>query len=444
MTRHHSRRLLALATAVLLPLTLAGTASAQPHDSTARYGSDADKKLVGYFTQWGIYGRNYLVKNLETSGQAGKLTHVNYAFGNVSAEGNCFEANIPGQGDAWADYQTPFSAEQSVDGVADTADQPLAGNFNQLRELKQKHPKLKVLISLGGWTWSRYFSDAALTPESRQKFVASCVDLFIKGNLPLLDGRGGPGSAAGVFDGIDLDWEWPASEGAPGNVVRPEDKQNFTALVAEFRRQLDAYGRQQRKHYQLTAFLPADPAQAERGIETRKVFRNLDFATIQGYDLNGAWDPTTNHHSQLFSPPDDPNPHRFSVDLAIRHYLQGGAPARKLVMGVPYYGRGWTGVPDRNRGLYQGPATPAPGTYEPGYEDYKVIATKPGNRYYDHRAVAVWYFDGTTFWTYDDPQVIRVKTRYIKARGLGGAMVWSLDGDDAQGTLTSALHSGLT
>ena len=441
MTRPNGRRLLALAAAAMLPLSFAAPASAEP--TTTGHGHHADKKIVGYFTQWGIYGRNFRVQNLDTSGQASRLTHVNYAFGNVSPQGTCFIENTPGQGDAWADFQTPFSAEQSVDGVADAGPetQPLAGNFNQLRELKKKHPRLKVLISLGGWSWSNYFSDAALTPASRQKFVASCIDLYLKGNLPLLDGRGGPGSAAGIFDGIDLDWEWPASEGDPGNVVRPEDKQNFTKLAAEFRRQLDAFGKKQRKHYELTAFLPADPVQIDRGFEVRKVFKYLDFATIQGYDLNGTWDPTTNHQSQLFSPKADPNPNKFSVDLAIRHYLKNGAPARRMVLGVPFYGRGWTDVPDKNHGLYQGPATPAPATYEAGYEDYKIIAATPGKRYYDPRAVATWFFDGKTFWTYDDPQVLRAKTVYIRARGLGGAMAWSLDGDD--GTLTKALAQGL-
>ena len=137
------------------------------------------------------------------------------------------------------------------------------------------HPKLKVLISLGGWTWSRYFSDAALTEQSRERFVASCVDLFIKGNIPDpgWGGMGGPGAAAGVFDGIDLDWEWPGSEGNVGNVVRPEDKANFTKLAAEFRRQLDAYERQTRKDYLLTAFLPADPVKIDKGFEVNRIFR---------------------------------------------------------------------------------------------------------------------------------------------------------------------------
>ncbi len=194
MTRPKGRRLLAIAAAAVLPLSLATPASAAPDVTSTGYGHHASKRVVGYFTQWGIYGRNFRLQNVDASGQAAGLTHLNYAFGNVSKDGTCFIVNEPGQGDAWADFQTPFSAEQSVDGVADAGPetQPLAGNFNQIRELKAKHPKLKALISLGGWTWSNYFSDAALTPASRKKFVSSCIDLYIKGNLPLLDGARRP------------------------------------------------------------------------------------------------------------------------------------------------------------------------------------------------------------------------------------------------------------
>ena len=193
---------------------------------------DREFVKVGYFVQWGIYGRDFVVRDLEDNGSAARLTHINYAFGNVTEDGVCASA------DAWADYQVPFGADRAVDGVADEPGQPLYGNFNQLKKLKAKHPDLKVLISLGGWTLSKFFSDAALTPQSRQAVVESCIDLFIKGNLPGLV----PGAGAGVFDGIDLDWEWPGSEGNVGNVIHAEDKQNFTALVAEFRRQLDVYG----------------------------------------------------------------------------------------------------------------------------------------------------------------------------------------------------------
>src|SRR5690606_29156817 len=113
-----------------------------------------------------------------------------------------------------------YTAADSVSGAADSWDQPLAGSFNQLKQLKAKHPDLKVMLSLGGWTWSKNFSAAAATPQSRQHFVSSCIDIYIKGNLPVIDGRGGAGAAAGVFDGFDLDWEWPGSpNGNVGNIV---------------------------------------------------------------------------------------------------------------------------------------------------------------------------------------------------------------------------------
>lgn len=223
---------------------------------------------VGYFVQWGIYGRQYFVKNLDTSGAAAKLTHINYAFANLDpvnltclqgvTRGTTPNPQDPdqgtGAGDADADYGRPFSAAQSVDGVADTGWEKLRGNFNQLKKLKAKHPHLKILISLGGWTYSKYFSDAAATPASREKLVRSCLDIYLRGNLPVAGNAGGPGTAAGIFDGIDLDWEWPGAEGHPGNHWGPQDKANNTALLAEFRRQMDELGATTGKRYLLTAF----------------------------------------------------------------------------------------------------------------------------------------------------------------------------------------------
>jgi chitinase len=421
------------------------SAKSSPVSGTTQSGGGGGGpfRKVGYFAQWSIYGRAFYPKSVETTGEAARLTSINYAFENIGTDGKCFERSAAGVGDAYADYQKSFDSSISVDGVGDVFNQPLKGNFNQLKKLKARHSNLTVLLSIGGWTYSRLFSDVAFTSASRQAFVASCIDLFVKGNLPQgLDGdpAGGPGSAAGVFDGIDIDWEWPASEGNAGNVVRPEDKHNFTLLLQEFRRQLDAYGTQTGRHYLLSAFLPADPAKISAGIETSAVFGALDWATVQGYDFHGAWEPTTNHQAQLFAPPADPSPQKFSGDLAIRTYQGQGAPAAKMLLGIPYYGRGWTNVPNTNNGLYQS-GTAAPGTWEQGIEDYKKLKALAGSRFLDSSAGAMWFFDGRTFWSYDDERVIAQKTDYVKSKGLGGTMVWELDGDD--GTLTAAIDSGL-
>jgi chitinase len=414
-------------------------ASNQISVTTSQVTAGANRR-IGYFAQWGIYARNFKVRNIDASGMAAKLTHINYAFGNVNEAGRCFEANQAGVGDAWADYQTRFAAADSVDGVADVFNQPLAGNFNQLKKLKAKYPSLKVLMSLGGWTWSKNFSTAAL-PANRAAFVSSCIDMFIKGNLPLIGGevQGGTGAGAGIFDGFDLDWEWPASEGNAGNVIRPEDKANFAALIQEFRNQLNAYGSSVGKQYLLSAFLPADPAKVDAGI-AGSIFTNLDYATVQGYDFYGAWEPSTNHQSQLFSPAANPAPNKYSVDSAVNKLISIGAPANKLVVGVPAYGRGWTGVPNANNGLYQ-TGSAAPGTYEAGIEDYDVLKNRAGTVFRDNANGAIWKYDGSTWWSYDDPQLITQKGTYVKGRGLGGLMMWSLDGDD--GTLVTAMQSSL-
>jgi chitinase len=421
---------LALTAGVLAPATAADAAVSTDHQHGSRY------QKVGYFTQWGIYSRGFHVKDLVTSGSAGRMTVLNYAFGNVDASGQCVSF------DPWADWQVPFTADQTVTGVADVPGQ-FAGNFNQLRQLKQKYPNLKVQISLGGWTGSAHFSDAVLTDAARRKFAASCIDLFIKGNLPGL----APGTAAGIFDGIDFDWEWPGSEGNAGNTVRPEDRQNYTLMAQEFRRQLDAYGRTVHKRYSLTAFLAADPAKQDAGYEVRKVMRTLDFATVQGYDMHGTWEMVTNHQSALYPPKGEPQNPDFTVSRAINALIARGAPRSKLVVGVPFYSYGWTDLESTaNHGLFQTAKALPPGSAVAGQEDYRILKGLPAQGfkvYRDRRAGFSWLFDGKTFWTYDDPTVMSWKTDYIRDQHLGGAMAWSLDADDPQGSLMAALDCGL-
>ncbi|MDI1461561.1 glycosyl hydrolase family 18 protein [Catellatospora sp. KI3] len=427
---------------------------------------------VGYFVQWGIYGRQYFVRNLDTSGSAAKLTHLNYAFANIDpvnltclqgvTRGTTANPQDPdqgtGAGDADADYGRPMSASQSVDGVADTGWEPLRGNFNQLRKLKVKYPNLKILISLGGWTYSKYFSDVAATAASRQKFVTSCLDIYIKGNLPTYNGAGGPGSAAGIFDGIDLDWEWPGAEGHPGNHVSAADKANNTLLLAEFRRQLDALGAPAGKRYLLTAFTPADPAKVAAGwdIGPTGVFNSLDFANVQGYDFHGAgsdnsWEPDrAGHQANLYRDAQDPYPFEFSVEKAVKTYTDAGVNPRRLTIGLAFYGRGWQGVTAGGvSGEWQSATGAAPGQFaeEAGTRGYaNLIASVPGcTVYHDTQSVSTYCYTGAggQWWSFDDTWSIGQKTAWLKQKGLLGGMIWEMSGDTAAGTLMTALHSGL-
>lgn len=427
---------------------------------------------VGYFVQWGIYGRQYFVKNLVTSGAAEKLTHINYAFANIDpvnltclqgvTKGTTQDPQDPdqgtGAGDADADYARPMSAAQSVDGVGDTGWETLRGNFNQLRKLKARYPHLKVLISIGGWTYSKFFSDVALTAQSREKFVRSCIDIYLKGNLPTYNGAGGPGSATGIFDGIDLDWEWPGAQGHPGNHVRPQDKANNTLLMAEFRRQMDELTETTGQRYLLTAFTPADPAKIEAGwdIGPNGVFKYMDFANVQGYDFHGAgsdnsWEPNrTGHASNLYRDSQDPYPFEFSVDLAIQSYLDAGVNPRQLTIGFPFYGRGWQGVAAGGaNGEWQSANGAAPGQFqeEAGTRGYaNLIAMVPNcTIYHDTQSMSTYCYTGNggQWWTFDDAWAIQQKTAWLKSKGLLGAMIWEMSGDTSNGTLMTTLHNGL-
>ncbi|WP_397221162.1 glycoside hydrolase family 18 protein [Nocardiopsis lambiniae] len=392
---------------------------------------------IGYFADWNVANRDFTIKNLADSGVPAHLDRLMWAFGDVSSEGRC---HVPGGHDqAWELYQRRYEADESVSGEADDYRQELAGSLHQLRLLQQEHPDLRASLSLGGWNWSRHFSTAARTEESRREFVSSCVDLWLRGDLPVREDepQGGEGAAAGVFDGIDLDWEWPGGGGRPDNVEHPDDAANFTLLVVEFRRQLDTLADETGREYTLSASLSGSPDQA--AAYEVEIFEHLDFATVQGYDFSGPWNTETAYHSNLYPPAQDPDAN--SADAAVSRFVDLGAPSEKLVLGIPAFGRGWQGVDDVDHGLGR-PALPADDAYDGPTMAFSDLEALDGERFLDEEAGAFSLRVGDQWWTYDDPDVIAIKGDYVLGRGLGGLMVWNLDMDPT-GDLVRAMDDSL-
>ncbi|GHJ38968.1 glycoside hydrolase family 18 protein [Streptomyces sp. TS71-3] len=380
----------------------AGSASAQP-DAGAQVA--AGSRVVGYFTEWGVYDRNYHVKNIETSGSAAKLTNINYAFGNVQG-GKCT------MGDSYADTDKAYTADQSVDGVADTWDQPLRGSFNQLRKLKKLHPNLKVLWSFGGWTWSGGFAQAAQNPAA---FAQSCYDL-------VEDSRW-----ADVFDGIDIDWEYPNACGLTCDTSGRDAYRNLmAALRARFGGEL------------VTSAIAADAGSGGKldAADYAGAAQYVDWYNPMTYDYFGAWDAQgpTAPHSPLTSYSGIPNA-AFNTDATIKKLKGLGIPSGKLLLGIGFYGRGWTGVTQDAPG---GTATgPAQGTYEQGIDDYKVLKAKcPATGTVAGTAYA---HCGSNWWSYDTPSTIAGKMTYKNQQGLGGTFLWELSGDTSNGELIKAV-----
>lgn len=442
MSRYSSFHLIRLVLASLLVFF------AWPSQSFAQT-SRQDKIFGGYFEEWGIRYAHYNIADLEKSGVANELTHLFYAFGNVTATATP-KCGITDPLAAYQDATLP-----SVSGKPYTA--PLYGNFGAIQQLKTLHPKLKVLISLGGQAGNvTGFTTSAATSSGRTALATSCIDMFVKGNIAT------GVTAPGLFDGFNIDWEFPTAA----------DKENFTALLKEFRTQLNALTKTTGKKYILTFDSPAGP-QKYANIDLKAAAEQVDFLTIDGYDYAGTWDKQTNEASSLYDAAGDPvYSEARNIDATVKAYLKAGVPAGKYTMGLPLYAVGWTGVPNANHGLYQnasgaspvlladgsGPcpntsqANPSPGcdtVLTPGFLTYATIENlinKNGySAWYDSARVGATLYNPATrtFYSYDNLASVAAKTAYIKRNKLGGAYVWALNDDDANGSLIKAIAAGL-
>lgn len=370
------------------------------------------RKIVAYFTNWGIYDRNYNVFDIP----ANKITHINYAFAKV-------ENGLITATDSWADYEKPFGNEPS--------NAPYLGNFYQLKMLKERFPNLKTLISVGGWALSKGISTMAATTLGRKNFAASCIDFIFKYD----------------FDGIDIDWEFPVCGGLDDNDYLPEDGRNFTLLLNELRTWLNAAEASRNRKYLLTVATSAGVDKIAN-LDLPGMAQSLDWFNVMAYDFYGSFDIHTNHHAALYPNPADPTPNqpqmyfkaKYNTSDAVQAYLAGGVPAEKIVVGIPFYGRGWDDVPPVNNGLFQrsGGASTI-GTWEPAVFDYDdIVANHSGpageNVFWDDAAKASYIYDAKNrrFISYESIESCSAKMDFINQRNLGGAMFWELSQDRKQ------------
>ncbi|MGA7540701.1 MAG: glycoside hydrolase family 18 protein [Steroidobacteraceae bacterium] len=339
---------------------------------------------------------------------AAKINDLIYAFGEPNDAGEC----------------TPPTSAQ-------------VGTFAALRKLRRQHPALKLIVSIGGWDAAPQYSDIALTDRARSRFAASCIQAYLR---------------AQGFDGIDLDWEFPVQGGM--NRSRPQDRADATALVREFRRQLDALGRKQHRHYLLTMATPAGTWQqggaysVSDSYDLAALARSVDWLNVMTYDMNNIFSPVSGFNTPLDADPHDPvaDPQRSRDNLAsaVRYYESHGVPPGKIMLGVAFYGRGFTGVSARNGGLYS--------KYTGGFAEtpWKAIEsqflTSPDwVRHWSATAQAPWLYNASqhVFFTYDDPISLGVKAEFARRARLRGVMIWVLGEDDPGNCLLNALISPL-
>jgi chitinase len=339
-------------------------------------------KVIGYIAGWKGVDPDKI--------EADKLTHINYAFANV-IDGVVIE----GEG----------RAEQDK------------ANIVKLRSLKSINPDLKILISIGGWTWSKGFSDAVLTEESRKKFTDSAINFLVRHQL----------------DGLDFDWEYP---GYPGddNVFREEDRENFVLMLKSVREALDSLGQLNNIHYLSTIATGGFKEYVDVN-NLGEAQKYLDFINIMTYDFTGVFKPLTGHHTNLSTVEVDGR----SAENAVKDHVAAGVPIEKLVMGVAFYGKAWKSVYPQNLGLFQ----QAVGWRNFPYRDIEAFLKDENySKKWDSLSNAsfLWNESDSIFVTYESPESIHKKIDFVKNKGMGGVMFWEYHEDSDSRTLLNAIN----
>lgn len=345
-------------------------------------------KTVAYFTNWGVYGRNYQPQDVP----ADHITHILYSFANVRPTGEVFLT------DTYSDLEKHYPSD-SWDESGENA----YGCVKQFFLLKQKYRHLKMLLSIGGWTYSSNFPGPASTPEGRQTFARSAVQLL--NDL--------------AFDGIDIDWEYPQNS---------TEAWNFVLLLEEVRRELDRFSMEQLGGQRLLLTIAA-PCGSNNYSKLRMadMDRYLDFWNLMCYDFAGSWDSDAGHQANIFPSPNEPRSTPFNADAAVRAYVAGGVHPNKLVFGLPLYGRAFEGTKGPGHS-FKGVGE---GSWENGVWDYKALPKDDAVEHNDEKLLASWSYSKKEkkMVSYDTPQVAWMKAQYIRNMGLGGAMWWELSGD---------------
>ncbi|POS80119.1 glycosyl hydrolase family 18 [Diaporthe helianthi] len=371
--------------------------------------AQVDKRATGYqntvyFTNWGIYGRNYQPQDLP----ANELSIVLYAFANLRSTGEVYSSDV------YSDLQKHYPTD-SWNDIGNNA----YGCVKQLYIQKKANRQMKVLLSIGGWTYSTNFPAAASTAEGRALFASTAVTLMKDWG----------------FDGLDIDWEYPADA---------TQAANFVALLQTVRKALDDYAAQYAPgyHFLLTIASPAGP-QNYNTMQLSAMSQYLDYFNLMAYDYAGSWDSTSGHQANIYPASDSGNVQaaKYSTDRAVTDYIAAGVPASKIVLGMPMYGRSF----EATGGIGQAYTGVGSGSWENGVWDYKVLPKAGATVITDRAAGATYSYDAGSkeLITYDTPAMVSTKVDYLKSKGLGGSMFWEASGDrnDSGSLLTTSYNA---
>ncbi|XP_017870852.1 PREDICTED: mucin-5AC isoform X2 [Drosophila arizonae] len=365
--------------------------------------ASGEGRVVCYYTNWSVYRPGTAKFNPQNINPY-LCTHLVYAFGGFTKD----------------NQMKPFDKYQDIE----------QGGYAKFTGLKTYNKQLKTMIAIGGWNEaSSRFSPLVASADRRQQFIKNILK-FLRQNH---------------FDGIDLDWEYPAHrEGG-----KPRDRDNYAQFVqelrAEFEREAEKTGR---SRLLLTMAVPAGIEYIDKGYDVPKLNKYLDWFNVLTYDFHSSHEPSVNHHAPLYSLEDDSEYNydaELNIDYSIKYYLKAGADRDKLVLGIPTYGRSYTLINEESTELgapSEGPGEQGDATREKGYlayyeicqtlkEDSEWTVVQP-----NPNVMGPYAYRRNQWVGYDDEAIVRKKAEYVVAHGLGGIMFWAIDNDDFRGTCT--------
>lgn len=401
-----------------------------------------ERKVVGYFPEWAYKSeaQGYFdVGDLQWD----YLTHIQYSFAMVDPATNKIAF-----GDKHAAIEEDFKDMNITHkGKPLELDKnlPYKGHFNLLQTMKKQYPDVDLLISVGGWAGSRGFYTMLDTDEGIETFANSCVDFIRQYG----------------FDGVDIDFEYPSSTSQSGNpddfdVSEPRRKtinERYNLMMKTLREKLDKASSEDNKPYLLTAAVTAS-SWVLGGVSSNEYAKYLDFLSVMSYDFHGGWNEFVENLANIYPDPADKETANMlmpvlCMDWAYRYY-RGVLPPEKIIMGIPYYTRGWENVQGGTNGLHGTSKTPASGKYNiwgddldgdgnlepaganPLWHVLNLLEEDPNLKvHWDDvgKVPYVWQDNEKVFLSFENEQSIDERINYIKEKNLGGALIWVMNGD---------------
>ncbi|XP_039153420.1 mucin-5AC isoform X9 [Drosophila simulans] len=363
--------------------------------------ASSEGRVVCYYTNWSVYRPGTAKFNPQNINPY-LCTHLVYAFGGFTKD----------------NQMKPFDKYQDIE----------QGGYAKFTGLKTYNKQLKTMIAIGGWNEaSSRFSPLVASNERRQQFIKNILK-FLRQNH---------------FDGIDLDWEYPAHREGGKSRDRDNYAQFVQELRAEFEREAEKTGR---TRLLLTMAVPAGIEYIDKGYDVPKLNKYLDWFNVLTYDFHSSHEPSVNHHAPLYSLEEDSEYNydaELNIDYSIKYYLKAGADRDKLVLGIPTYGRSYTLINEESTELgapAEGPGEQGDATREKGYlAYYEICQTLKDDPEWtvvqpNANVMGPYAYRRNQWVGYDDEAIVRKKAEYVVAQGLGGIMFWAIDNDDFRGT----------